>query len=64
MDELKVSLDNNICKLIHEKCHGKSYHDDLKYYMLLNTIFSVVVQLWGYYVAKLELKKKISTYLH
>jgi hypothetical protein len=44
--------------VIHKKGHWKIYHNDLKYYMPLNTIFSVVVQLWGYYIAKLELKNK------
>ena len=58
MDELKVSWDDSTCKFIHKKCHWKSYQSDLEYYLQINTIFSVVVQLWGYYIAKLELKIK------
>ena len=33
---------DNICSLIHEKCHPKSYHVDIKYHMTLNIIFSVI----------------------
>jgi hypothetical protein len=40
VDELKVSWDNNICKLI--QCHLKIYHGDIKYHMTLNAIFRVV----------------------
>ena len=35
-------IHDNICKLIHKKCHLKSYHSDIKYLVTLNTIFSVV----------------------
>ena len=38
----KVSWDDNTCKLFHKKCQYKSYHNDIKYHMTLNTIFSVV----------------------
>ena len=37
LDELKVSWDDNICKLIH-----KRYHSDVENRMILNIIFSVV----------------------
>ena len=30
------------CRLIHKKCHKKSYHNDIKHHITLNTIFSVV----------------------
>ena len=33
---------NNICSLIHEKCHPKNYHGDVKYHTTINIIFSVV----------------------
>jgi hypothetical protein len=33
---------DNICWLIHKKCHPKSYHSDIKYHMTLNIMFSVV----------------------
>ena len=32
----------NICSLIHDKCHPKSYHSDVKYHTTINIIFSVV----------------------
>ena len=32
---------DNICSLIHKKCHPKSYHNDIKWHMTLNIIFSV-----------------------
>jgi len=41
-DELKVSWDDSICKLIHRTCRYKSHHIDLKYHMTLNTTCSVV----------------------
>ena len=28
-------IHDNICKLIHKKCHLKSYHSDIKYHMTL-----------------------------
>jgi hypothetical protein len=42
MDELKVSWDDNTCKLIHKKHHHQSYHNDIKYRVTLDTIFSVL----------------------
>ena len=39
----KVSWDDSICKLIHTKCHYKRYHNNIKYHVTLNTIFSVVI---------------------
>ena len=42
VDELKVSWYDNICELIHKKCHYKSYHNDIKYHTTLDTIFIVV----------------------
>ena len=32
---------DNICSLIHRKCHPKSYHSDIKFHMTLDIIFSV-----------------------
>ena len=42
MDELKVSWDDNNCALIHKNHHQKSYHNDIKYRVPLDTIFSVL----------------------
>ena len=36
-------MPDNICRLIHKKCYPKSYHNDIKYHMTLNTIFSDVI---------------------
>ena len=33
MDELNVSLDDNTCKFIHEKCHWETYHNEIKYHV-------------------------------
>jgi hypothetical protein len=33
---------DNICKIIHKKCHPNSYYNDIKYHTTLNFIFSVV----------------------
>ena len=33
---------DNICSLIHKKCHPKSYYSDRIYCMTLNIMFSVV----------------------
>ena len=41
LDELNVSWDAITCKVIHKKCHYKSYHNDIKNHMTQNTIFSV-----------------------
>jgi hypothetical protein len=35
-------IHDNICSLIHKKRHPKSYHNDIKYHMTLNTKFNVV----------------------
>ena len=43
VDELRVNWNDNICKLIHKKCHYESYHSDITYHTTLNTIFSVVM---------------------
>ena len=40
--EVTLSWDDNTCKLIYDKCHYNIYHNDIKYHMTLNTIFSVV----------------------
>ena len=32
MNELKISWNDNICSLIHEKCHLQSYHGDTTYH--------------------------------
>jgi hypothetical protein len=34
-------ISDSICKLIHKKCHLKSYCSDVKYHMTLNIIFGV-----------------------
>ena len=53
MDDSSIIHDNT-CSLIHEKCHLKSYHSDIKYHMTLNITFSVVFTLcadyWPYCV--------------
>jgi hypothetical protein len=41
-DQLKVSWDDITCKLIRKKCYLKSYHNDIKYHMKLNTISGIV----------------------
>ena len=38
------NIHDNICSLIHKKCHPKHYYIDIKYHMTLNTIFSVDVK--------------------
>ena len=35
-------IHDNVCKLIHKKCHPKSYHSDIIYHMILNIIFGVL----------------------
>jgi hypothetical protein len=40
MNELTIIYDN-ICSLIHENCHLKSYHSGIKHHMTLNITFSV-----------------------
>ena len=35
-------IHNYISSLIHNKCHMKSYHSDIKYHMTLNIIIIVV----------------------
>ena len=41
MHEPNVSWNNNTCKLVYDKCSQKSHHNDIKYHMTLNIIFSV-----------------------
>ena len=36
-------MHDNICSLIHKKCHPKSCHSDIKYHMTLNIMYSVVL---------------------
>ena len=43
IERSKVSWDDNTCKLVHEKCHYKCYHNDISSHMTINTIFSVVI---------------------
>jgi len=38
-----VSWDDSNCVLIRKECHKNTYHDDMKWHMTLNTIFSVVI---------------------
>lgn len=45
MDELKVSLDVGISKLIHEQCQQKTYHGDIKDHMTLKTRYNAVLDL-------------------
>ena len=42
MDEF-IHHHDNICSLIHKKCHLESYHSGIKYHMTLNIILSVVL---------------------
>ena len=37
------TIHDNICSLVHKKCHPKSYHSNIKYHITLNIIFSVVI---------------------
>jgi hypothetical protein len=47
MDSNQIStIHDNVCKLIHKKCHYKIYHNDMNYHMTLNKIFSVVNMEW------------------
>ena len=41
--ELKVTSDENACKLVHTKCHSKIYQSNIKYHMTLITIFNVII---------------------
>ena len=34
---------DNICEVIHKKCHPKSYHSNIKYHMTLYILFIVVL---------------------
>ena len=34
-------IHDNICSVIHKKCHSKNYHSDVKYHTTLNGISSV-----------------------
>ena len=36
-------IHDNICSVIHKKCHPKSYHSDIKCHMTLNITFSVAI---------------------
>ena len=36
------SIHDNICSLIHKKCHLKSNRSDIKYHTTLNITFSIV----------------------
>ena len=39
MDFIQFSIiRDSTCKLIHKKCHSKSYHNDIKYSLTLTTI--------------------------
>ena len=35
---------DNLCQLIHKKCHPKSYHSDMKCHMTLDIVFRVVLR--------------------
>ena len=39
---LSSFIHENICSLIHKRCHLKSYHSDIKWHMTLNNICNVV----------------------
>ena len=41
-------IHDSICKLIHKKCHMKSYHSDIKYHMTLNNILIVHNSSWTF----------------
>ena len=40
--QISIILDS-ICSVIQKKCHPKRFHNDIKYHMTLNTIFSTIV---------------------
>ena len=44
MDELKISWNDNTCRLIHKKCHKKSYDFDINYHMTQNKIVTSVAR--------------------
>ena len=39
--ELNGTKGNITCKDIHKKFHQKSYHNDIRYHVTLNTMFGV-----------------------
>ena len=41
-DELSIINHDNICSILHEKCHPKSYHGDIIYHMPLNVILGAL----------------------
>jgi hypothetical protein len=62
LDEPKVSWNDNTYKLIHKKCHLKSYHSHMKHiWMTLNRIISVIyththtyIHNWGFLIRILK----------
>ena len=49
-----------LCSLIHKKCHPKSYHNDIKWHMTLNIIFSVPTIV---FVCKVPLHTQVVLYI-
>ena len=43
-------IHDNICSLIHKKCHSKKYNSDIKYHMTLNNIVCVTDEVVRYRV--------------
>ena len=47
MDFIQNSITHDaIGNLLHEKCHLKSYHDDIEYYMVLYTLTPIMSPLF------------------
>ena len=47
-------IHHNICSLIHEKCHPKSCHSDMKYHMTVNIIFRAISPFYCHFAQLLE----------
>ena len=61
---MNVSWDGSTRKLIHTKCHQKSYHNDIKGHMTLNTIFSAVIPRSPKYHCNEHDKRKCNAKVH
>ena len=48
LDELKVSWNDSICRLIHRKCCSKNCHSDIKCHLTLSNILVVVYFSWEF----------------
>ena len=46
-------IHDNICSITHKKCHHKSYHNDIKYHIILLIIFSFGCRFGWYFSTNL-----------